>query len=46
MLPGFDSVPFDDAEALRAAAGPDLAAILIEADPGRVGRLAASPTTP
>ncbi len=37
MLPGFDSVPFDDAEALRAAAGPDLAAILIEPIQGESG---------
>lgn len=37
MLPGFESVPFDDAEALRAAAGPDLAAILIEPIQGESG---------
>ncbi|HRV59634.1 MAG TPA: aminotransferase class III-fold pyridoxal phosphate-dependent enzyme, partial [Solirubrobacterales bacterium] len=30
MLPGFRSVPFDDASALREAIGPDTAAVLIE----------------
>lgn len=37
MLPGFESVPFDDAEALRAAAGPDLAAIMLEPIQGESG---------
>lgn len=37
MLPGFGSVPFDDAEALRETAGPDLAAILIEPIQGESG---------
>ncbi|MDQ2623128.1 MAG: acetylornithine/succinylornithine family transaminase [Actinomycetota bacterium] len=37
MLPGFESVPFDDADALRAAAGADLAAILIEPIQGESG---------
>jgi acetylornithine/N-succinyldiaminopimelate aminotransferase len=37
MLPGFTAVPFDDAGALRAAAGPDTAAILIEPIQGEAG---------
>lgn len=37
MLPGFGSVPFDDPDALRAAAGDDLAAILIEPVQGESG---------
>lgn len=37
MLPGFEAVPFDDADALRAAAGEDLAAVLIEPIQGESG---------
>lgn len=37
MLPGFDAVPFDDGDALEDAAGPDLAAILIEPIQGESG---------
>jgi predicted acetylornithine/succinylornithine family transaminase len=37
MLPGFRSVPFDDAEALREAVGPDTAAVLIEPIQGEAG---------
>ena len=37
MLPGFSSVPFDDAEALRAAVGESTAAVLIEPIQGEAG---------
>ena len=37
MLPGFRSVPFDDAEALNEAAGENTAAILIELIQGEAG---------
>jgi predicted acetylornithine/succinylornithine family transaminase len=37
MLPGFSSVPFDDAEALRAAVGENTAAVLIEPIQGEAG---------
>ena len=37
MLPGFRSVPFDDAEALRAAVGESTAAVLIEPIQGESG---------
>ena len=37
MLPGFRAVPFDDAEALRAAVGPSTAAVLIEPIQGEAG---------
>jgi acetylornithine/N-succinyldiaminopimelate aminotransferase len=37
MLPGFRSVPFDDAEALRAAVGERTAAVLIETIQGEAG---------
>jgi acetylornithine/N-succinyldiaminopimelate aminotransferase len=37
MLPGFRSVPFDDAAALRAAVGESTAAILIEPIQGEAG---------
>jgi acetylornithine/N-succinyldiaminopimelate aminotransferase len=37
MLPGFVSVPDDDAEALRAAVGPNTAAVLIEPIQGEAG---------
>ncbi len=37
MLPGFRSVPFDDAEALRAAVGENTAAVLIEPIQGEAG---------
>jgi len=37
MLPGFRSVPFDDADALREAAGENTAAILIEPIQGEAG---------
>ena len=37
MLPGFRSVPFNDAEALRDAVGEDTAAVLIEPIQGEAG---------
>jgi len=37
MLPGFRSVPFDDAEALREAVGENTAAVLIEPIQGEAG---------
>jgi acetylornithine/N-succinyldiaminopimelate aminotransferase len=37
LLPGFDHVPFGDHEALRAAVGPETAAILIEPVQGEGG---------
>ncbi|HEX7244610.1 MAG TPA: acetylornithine/succinylornithine family transaminase [Solirubrobacterales bacterium] len=37
MLPGFRSVPFDDAAALRAAVGKSTAAVLIEPIQGEAG---------
>ncbi|HZJ28411.1 MAG TPA: acetylornithine/succinylornithine family transaminase [Solirubrobacterales bacterium] len=37
MLPGFRSVPFDDAGALDAAVGPQTAAVLIEPIQGEAG---------
>lgn len=37
MLPGFRSVPFDDAAALRDAVGPSTAAVLIEPIQGEAG---------
>jgi acetylornithine/N-succinyldiaminopimelate aminotransferase len=37
MLPGFVSVPDNDAEALRAAVGPNTAAVLIESIQGESG---------
>jgi acetylornithine/N-succinyldiaminopimelate aminotransferase len=37
LLPGFDVVPFDDHEALRAAIGPETAAIMIEPIQGEGG---------
>ena len=37
MLPGFRAVPFDDADALRAAVGERTAAILIESIQGEAG---------
>jgi len=37
MLPGFRSVPFDDAAALRAAVGESTAAVLIEPIQGEAG---------
>jgi predicted acetylornithine/succinylornithine family transaminase len=37
MLPGFRAVPFDDAEALRAAVGESTAAVLIEPIQGEAG---------
>jgi len=37
MLPGFRSVPRNDAEALRAAVGPNTAAVLIEPIQGEAG---------
>lgn len=37
MLPGFEGIPFDDADALRDAAGPDLAAIIVEPIQGESG---------
>ena len=37
MLPGFRSVPFDDADALRAAVGESTAAVLIEPIQGEAG---------
>jgi acetylornithine/N-succinyldiaminopimelate aminotransferase len=37
MLPGFRSVPFDDAEALRSAVGERTAAVLIEPIQGEAG---------
>lgn len=37
MLPGFRSVPFDDADALRAAVGENTAAVLIEPIQGEAG---------
>jgi len=37
MLPGFEAVPFDDADALHAAAGEDLAAIMLEPVQGESG---------
>jgi acetylornithine/N-succinyldiaminopimelate aminotransferase len=37
MLPGFRAVPFDDAEALRAAVGENTAAVLIEPIQGEAG---------
>ena len=37
MLPGFRSVPFDDATALRAAVGENTAAVLIEPIQGEAG---------
>jgi acetylornithine/N-succinyldiaminopimelate aminotransferase len=37
MMPGFDHVPFDDIEAVKAAIGPETAAILIEPIQGEGG---------
>ncbi len=37
MLPGFDTVPFGDHDALRAAIGPETAAIMIEPIQGEGG---------
>ncbi|MCB0827766.1 MAG: acetylornithine/succinylornithine family transaminase [Solirubrobacterales bacterium] len=37
MVPGFGSVPFDDAEALEAAVGPGTAAIMLEPIQGEAG---------
>ena len=37
MLPGFEAVPFDDAEALRSAVAEDTAAVLIETIQGEAG---------
>jgi len=37
MLPGFRAVPFDDADALRAAVGENTAAVLIEPIQGEAG---------
>ncbi|MBS1880921.1 MAG: acetylornithine/succinylornithine family transaminase [Actinobacteria bacterium] len=37
MLPGFRSVPFNDAEALRAAVGPSTAAVMLEPIQGEAG---------
>ena len=37
MLPGFTSVPFDDAEALTAATGPETAAVMLEVIQGEAG---------
>jgi predicted acetylornithine/succinylornithine family transaminase len=37
MLPGFRSVPFNDVEALRAAVGPNTAAVLLEPIQGEAG---------
>ena len=37
MLPGFGSVPFDDADALRSAVGEDTAAVMIETIQGEAG---------
>ena len=37
MLPGFRSVPFDDADALRAAVGESTAAVLVEPIQGEAG---------
>jgi acetylornithine/succinyldiaminopimelate/putrescine aminotransferase len=37
MLPGFSSVPFDDADALRDAVGENTAAVMIEAIQGESG---------
>lgn len=37
MLPGFRSVPNDDAEAMRAAVGPSTAAVLVEPIQGEAG---------
>ncbi len=37
MLPGFRSVPFNDAEALRAAVGPATAAVMLEPIQGEAG---------
>ncbi len=42
MLPGFRSVPFNDAEALRHAIGPNTAAVLIEVIQGEAGVYPAS----
>ncbi len=45
MLPGFRSVPFDDAEALGAAVGSNTAAVLIEPIQGEAGVYALSDET-
>ncbi|HTU14662.1 MAG TPA: acetylornithine/succinylornithine family transaminase [Solirubrobacterales bacterium] len=45
MLPGFRSVPFDDATALREATGGNTAAILIEPIQGEAGVFAVSDET-
>ena len=37
MLPGFTAVPFNDPDALRAAAAPDLAAVMLEVIQGEAG---------
>lgn len=37
FAPGFDAVPFGDADALRAAIGPDTAAVMIEPMQGEAG---------
>jgi acetylornithine/N-succinyldiaminopimelate aminotransferase len=37
LMPGFDHVPFDDIEAVKAAIGPETAAILIEPIQGEGG---------
>ena len=45
MLPGFSSVPFDDAEALSAAVGENTAAVLIEPIQGEAGVFPVSDAT-
>jgi len=42
-MPGFDHVPFDDLEAVRAAIGPETAAVMVEPVQGEGGVRVASP---
>src|SRR5439155_20104953 len=43
LVPGFEHVPFNDVEALRAKVGPDTAAVILEAVQGEGGVHVASP---
>ncbi len=43
VMPGFDFVPFDDVEAIRAAIGPETAAVLLEPVQGEGGVRCPSP---
>jgi acetylornithine/succinyldiaminopimelate/putrescine aminotransferase len=42
-LPGFDQVPFDDLDAMRAAVGPQTAAVILEPIPATLGMPLPSP---